>query len=284
MRYNDSMKNSRPTHIVPLFSAAACAARAACAACVAGAVLALAACGPVDTSLADPASSLDSLSITQRPEPDSPATDDQETEPLPQSAPTITAEPNRVTPSISIVEDFRAGFVHGDKDAAHQKYIVLHDTEGDAGPASVIDWWDGNGNLVAAHFIVGKDGTVYQCVPLDKIAHHAGYGDAGHNGAYGITEDGRDDMAGTAWIGSWAPDYGMNAWSVGIEMVHVGGSGYYPEEQLNALDALIASIDAYYGFESTIIDHKAWRSGNSDTSPEFAQYLSNYQTHRRHNG
>jgi N-acetyl-anhydromuramyl-L-alanine amidase AmpD len=229
---------------------------------------------------------LDSPSITQRPGPDSLETDDPEAEveQPPPGTPAITEEPNRTTPSISIVEDYRAGFVHGDKDSAHQKYIVLHDTEGDAGPASVINWWDGNGNLVAAHFIVGRDGTVYQCVPLDKIAHHAGYGDAGHNSAYGITEDGRDDMAGTVSIGSWAPDYGMNAWSVGIEMVHVGRSGPYPEEQLDALDALIAYIDAYYGFESTIIDHKAWRSGNSDTSPEFAEYLANYQNHRQHNG
>ena len=64
-------------------------------------------------------------------------------------------------------------------------------------------------------------------------------------------------------------------------MVHVGGQGY-PEEQLEALDGLIAYIDAYYGFESTIIDHKAWRSGNSDTSPEFAGFLANYQDHRTH--
>jgi len=117
---------------------------------------------------------------------------------------------------------------------------------------------------------------------MDKIAHHAGYGDTGHNSYYGIVEDGRDDMIGTAWVGDWASDYGMNAWSIGIEMVHVGGSGYYPEAQLDALDALIKYIDDYYGFESFIIDHKAWRSGNSDTSPEFAYYLYNYQVYRRH--
>ena len=119
-------------------------------------------------------------------------------------------------------------------------------------------------------------------VPLDKIAHHAGYGDTGHNAAFGIAEDGRDDKAGTAWMGNWVSDYGMNAYSVGIEMVHGGGSGHYPEEQLAAVDAVIAYIDAYFGFESTIIDHKAWRTDNSDTSPEFADYLRNYQTHRRH--
>jgi N-acetyl-anhydromuramyl-L-alanine amidase AmpD len=192
-------------------------------------------------------------------------------------------QPGDTLPAITIVEDYRESFVHGDKDATHQKYIVLHDTEGEAGPASVINWWDSNGNLVAAHFIIGKDGTIHQCVPMDKIAHHAGYGDAGHNASYGITEDGRDDMVGSTWVGDWAPDYGMNAWSIGIELVHIGGLGPYPEEQLDALDTLIAYIDAFYGFESTIIDHKAWRSGNSDTSPEFAEYLYNYQDHRRHN-
>ena len=68
-------------------------------------------------------------------------------------------------------------------------------------------------------------------------------------------------MKGTKDAPSWAQDYGMNSYSVGIEMVHVGGEGAYPEVQLEALDDLIAYIDAYYGTESTIIDHKAWRSG-----------------------
>ena len=183
---------------------------------------------------------------------------------------------------LALSEDYRASFVHGDKGAEFQKYIVLHDTEGDADAWSTIEYWDGNGAGVAAHFIVNKDGSVVQCVPLDKITHHAGFGDTGHNEMYGVEDESRDDKAGTTPIGSWAADYGMNSYSVGIEMVHVGGSGDYPEEQLQALDALIAYIDSYYGFASPIIDHKAWRSGNSDTSPEFAGYLANYQDHRTH--
>lgn len=184
---------------------------------------------------------------------------------------------------IDIIEDYRPSFVHGDKGAAYQKYIMIHDTEGDGSPSSVIDYWDGNGNLVAAHFVIGKDGTIVQSVPLDKIAHHAGYGDNGHNAFYGIVEDGRDDMKGTTPIGSSMSDYGMNAWSIGIELVHVGASGSdYPEAQLEALDKVIAYIDSYYGFESEIIDHKSWRSGNSDTSAEFAKYMANYQKNRTH--
>lgn len=183
---------------------------------------------------------------------------------------------------LGIIEDFRPEFVHGEKTAEHQRYIVLHDTEGEGDPESVVDFWAGNGNLVAAHFIVGKDGTIVQCVPMDAIAHHVGFGDAGHNASFGVEDESRDDKLGTVPIGDWAPDYGMNSYSIGIEMVHVGGSGDYPQVQLDALDALIAYIDVYYGFESVIIDHKAWRTGNSDTSPEFASYFDNYRDHRTH--
>lgn len=183
---------------------------------------------------------------------------------------------------LDLTKDIRASFDHGEKGAEYQKYIVLHDTEGEGSASGVVDWWDGNGQGVAAHFIINKDGSIVQCVELDRITHHAGFGDTGHNEKYGTTDESRDDKVGTQPIGSWASDYGMNSYSVGIEMVHVGGSGDYPAAQLEALDNLIAYIDAYYGFESQIIDHKAWRSGNSDTSAEFAKYLANYQDHRTH--
>ena len=184
--------------------------------------------------------------------------------------------------ALNITEDYRDSFVHGEKPAEFQRYIVLHDTEVDATPAAIIASWDSAGTFVAAHFVVGRDGAIVQCVPLDKIAHHAGYGDTGHNELYGTTDESRDDFRGTTPIGEWASDYGMNSYSIGIEMVHVGGAHDYPEEQLTAVDGLIAYIDAYFGSESGIIDHKAWRTGNSDTSSEFAAYLANYQDHRTH--
>lgn len=199
-----------------------------------------------------------------------------------QQKQTQTAEELRA--KLSIVDLSQEQFVHGQKPAECQKYIVLHDTEGDNDAASVVSYWAGNGNLVAAHFIVNKDGSVAQCAPLDAIVHHAGYGDTGHNAQFGVEDESRDDKLGTVPIGSAMADYGMNSYSVGIEMVHVGGSGDYPQAQLQALDDLIAYIDAYYGFESVIIDHKAWRTGNSDTSEEFAGYLRNYQEARTHDG
>ena len=166
-----------------------------------------------------------------------------------------------------------------------QKYIVMHDTEGEGEASNVIDWWASNGSRVASHFVVNKDGSIVQCVPIDKIAHHAGFGDAGHNEKFGVTDESRDDKEGTQPIGDWAPDYGMNSYSVGIEMVHKGDEHEgYPEEQLRAVDGLIAYIDAYYGFQSVIIDHNDWRTGNSDCSEEFQPYLQNLQSTRTHDG
>ena len=184
-----------------------------------------------------------------------------------------TQSADELRAKLSIVDLSQEQFVHGQKPS-----------ECDNDAASVVSYWAGNGNLVAAHFIVNKDGTVAQCAPLDAIVHHAGYGDTGHNAQFGVEDESRDDKLGTVPIGSAMADYGMNSYSVGIEMVHVGGSGDYPQAQLQALDDLIAYIDAYYGFKSAIIDHKAWRTGNSDTSEEFAGYLRNYQEARTHDG
>ena len=199
------------------------------------------------------------------------------------SASSSSTSPNAdsLRAQLNIEEDLRSELDHGDKSAPYQKYIVLHDTEGGGDGHSVIDGWIGDGRFIASHFIINKDGSIVQAVPIDRIGHHAGYGDTGHNELYGVADESRDDMRGTSPIGNWASDYGMNSHSVGIELVHEGNDEY-PEAQLAALDGLIAYIDAYYGFDSTIIDHKMWRSGNSDTSDAFAVFLANYRDHRTH--
>ena len=148
---------------------------------------------------------------------------------------TVSAEEAKPTASelrakLDITEDYRSDFDHGEKGASCQKYIVLHDTEVDSSAASIVNSWESSGNKVAAQFIVNKDGSIVQCVPMDAIAHHAGYGDAGHNSEYGVPEDGRDDKKGTTKAPSKSiTDYGMNSYSIGIEIVHVGGRGAYPE-------------------------------------------------------
>jgi N-acetyl-anhydromuramyl-L-alanine amidase AmpD len=128
----------------------------------------------------------------------------------------------------------------------------------------VLSWWGRSDNPgVATHFVIGRDGSILQSVPLDNVAWHAGSAPASSYTKYNVPR-------------------GMNYYSIGIEMIHVSGNLAYPytEAQLKALDRLITYIDSYYGKQGTIIDHKAWRPGNSDTSPEFAKYLASYQTYR----
>lgn len=248
------------------------------------AALAMGGCSPASAGAgakaSEPASTEDAAERAEVVEPTA-----EEPEPAVPGEPAAPTS-DELFAALDVAQDFRDEFDHGPKDAEHQRYIVLHDTEGTSAPEDTVAWWASNGNLVAAHFVVGVDGHIVQCVPLDRIAHHAGFGDTGHNDAFGIVEDGRDDRLGTVPIGASYADYALNAWSIGIEMVHVGGSGDYPAAQLEAVDALIAYLDASYAEQgvnpSMITDHKAWRSHNSDTSAEFAGYLANYQDHRTH--
>ena len=181
-----------------------------------------------------------------------------------------------------------SSFNHGTKSKENQKYIMLHDTEKDDSPENIVNYWaNNNGGTTAAHFVVGRDGTIVQAVDLDVIAHHAGFGGPGDfDSKYGVGSNNRqgtgDDLKGQVTSGyEGYTSYGMNSYSIGIEMVHVSGQDY-PEAQLNAVDKVIAYIDTYYGKQSTIIDHKDWRPSNSDTDSNFATYLSNYKSTRHH--
>lgn len=168
-------------------------------------------------------------------------------------------------------------FRHGPLPADKVRYIVLHDTESGTDSASAIanSWGGGH---IASHFIVDKQGNIIQCVPIDQIAHHAGNADYGSNDRYGIWAE-RDDEVGRAGEG----DYAMNAWSVGIEIVHEHYEGAYTEAQLDAVDRLVTAIDDAVGHRPDIIDHKAWAgSRKQDVSDDFP--LSAYQRSRRHDG
>ena len=187
------------------------------------------------------------------------------------------AAAKKIWETMDISKDYRKSFIHGEKPPEYQKYIILHDTEGDGDAEVNINYWDGNGKGVAAHFVVNKDGSIVQAVKMDNLTHHAGFGGEGYNKKFGVIDESRDDKVGTSSSGG---DYGMNSYSIGIEMVHVGNGSDYPKAQLEALDKLISYIDTYYGFESKIICHREWAPGNSDTSKEFDTYLANYKDHR----
>jgi len=186
---------------------------------------------------------------------------------------------------LNIIKMNHSSFNHGSKPKQNQKYIMLHDTEMSQNAETVVKSWENSGSGVAAHFVIDRDGTVIQAVDLDVIAHHAGYGGPGnYDSKFNVgNNDGKgngDDLVGTVPLAGYT-SYGMNSYSIGIEMCHVNGEDY-PEALLNSLDKVIAYIDTYYGFESKIIDHKSWRPSNSDTDAKFYNYFVNYKNLRHH--
>lgn len=75
--------------------------------------------------------------------------------------------------------------------------IVLHDTAGRLDRGSSVSWLCDTKAKASAHFVVERDGSVTQLVDCDRAAWHAGQS-------------------------SWRGRKGLNAWSIGIEIVNPG--------------------------------------------------------------
>lgn len=97
--------------------------------------------------------------------------------------------------------------------------IVLHDTYGKSAESSA-RWFENTTSGVSAHFVIERNGLVYQCVPLDQVAYHAG-----KSVLHGIGE--------------------VNEFSIGVELAN-DGKEPYPEEQIDKLVTLVASLCQEY--------------------------------------
>lgn len=156
---------------------------------------------------------------------------------------------------------------HGYKPPFYQRCIVLHDT---TEIKSFDEWtriWLDRGGL-GVHFLIKKDGSIRQYVDMNQICWHAG-------GASRDWFDSHYNVVRYCDSGS-----AMNQCSIGIELEHIIDGSDYPKAQLDALDALIAYIDRYYGFKSTILQHRDYQYSSPDCSNEFQKYLRNLQDHR----
>lgn len=143
------------------------------------------------------------------------------------------------------------------------KYIVLHSTESKTDSATaVINGWNnftGDDDGVGAHFVVDKTGHVYQWVDISLIAWHAG---AHQGNLYDFSD---------------LPDDSMNDHSIGIEIVHDRNTGDYPEEQLTAVDNLIAWIEQNVGKNVNVSSQKTGKCDNTDSSKDSNSSSSNVQ-------
>lgn len=112
------------------------------------------------------------------------------------------------------------------------RLIVIHYTATE-GLASPLDWLTKKDSVeVSAHLIVGKDGDVYQLVPFNVAAWHAGKS-------------------------SYEGQSGVNAFSIGIENVGTGKT--WPDAQIEANRAIIEALFLAYPIEDVV--------GHEDVAP-----------------
>ena len=116
--------------------------------------------------------------------------------------------------------------------------VVLHYT-GMKDAASAIDWLRNPESKVSCHYLIAEDGKILRMVPEEKRAWHAGR-------SY------------------WRGLRNVNSASIGIEIVNPGHEwGYrpFPDEQIDALIPLLASIKERYGITRGNV------VGHSDVAP-----------------
>lgn len=108
---------------------------------------------------------------------------------------------------------------HGPRSAAPDA-IVIHDTASD-GIASPLDWTCRPESGVSYHYLIDRDGQVFETVAPEQRAWHAGKGELW----------GRPDP---------------NTWSIGVAFVDIDRDGQaldpYPEVQLDVGAELVASL------------------------------------------
>lgn len=149
----------------------------------------------------------------------------------------------RAVPKPPISHRFEANAgTYGSRGGTDIDAIILHHTAGSSasGAASAL-----NSRGLSVHYIVDKDGTIYQMVGDEKRAFHAGQGS-----------------------GKWT---NANSRSIGIEIVNLGnGSDKYTEAQYRALEKLVPYLAQKYRVPTgNIVGHS--QIGNPDRpagSPE----------------
>ena len=96
------------------------------------------------------------------------------------------------------------------------RFVVIHATASHF--SSAFGWLRNPLSRVSAHYLIDRDGTTYQLVDEDKVAWHAG-------------------------LSFWRGLSGLNAYSIGIELVNLNnGKDPYPEAQCEACARLVADI------------------------------------------
>jgi N-acetyl-anhydromuramyl-L-alanine amidase AmpD len=109
--------------------------------------------------------------------------------------------------------------------------VVIHYT-GDNSLTGALSWLCAKQSGVSAHLVIDKDGRVFQLVPFDKAAWHAG-------------------------VSEYEGRSGVNSFSIGIENVGIGD--VWPGAQVEAIRDILSAISKAYPIEDIV--------GHEDVAP-----------------
>ena len=155
-------------------------------------------------------------------------------------------------------------------------YLIVHYTTG-TDPSQTINWFTSPKAQAVAHLLITREGQIFQFVPFNIVAYHAGYS-------------------------QWADRFGLNRYSIGIELDNAGrlvrdqgqwkrlnnvfsddqvlvathklltvenGWEKYPQAQLDALREVSKLLKATYNFIDVLGHEDVSLSGKLDPGPAF---------------
>lgn len=123
--------------------------------------------------------------------------------------------------------------------------IVIHDT-GAKTAESTLAWFNHSDSKVSAHYLVDRNGTIYECVEEEDEAWHAG-------------------------ISSLHGEEDVNDFSIGIELVDSNDADKYSDAQIQSLLNLVTDICARRAIPmNRIVGHcHVARGRKVDPGPDF---------------
>jgi N-acetylmuramoyl-L-alanine amidase len=121
------------------------------------------------------------------------------------------------------------------------RIIVIHYT-GDNNAEGGLSWLCSSKSGVSAHLVIDKDGTIYQILPFNIQAWHAGK--SSYNGRSNV-----------------------NGFSIGIENVGIGDE--WPDAQIEANRAVVAALYTAYPITDTVGHEDVSPGRKTDPGPNF---------------
>ncbi len=169
------------------------------------------------------------------------------------------ALPVLVSTELTVIQKLLPVDQYINQDTTKQAICLHHTAGGDY--SSTIAWWKQNKERVGTHFLIDRDGTIYQCVPTKKWAYHLFVPSPGNKipKKYKALNDWYDKHTIAVEICNFGPLKVRNGRFYNIynksvdkdRVVQLNYKGYkywekYTNEQIESLEKLIIKLLALY--------------------------------------